>query len=157
MPNKISLILTNVLDYFWNHYLEITITTVLAIMAFIASYFYSLTLANYPQFIAIISVVFLDGVFGIIAGTKREGFKTYKAIKVIKTAIFWVVLLSVILALEKGFTGAGWLSETIILPFMVFQIISTLKNASMSSYIKNDVLNHILDRLDKHKGERKIK
>ena len=56
---------------------------------------------------------------------------------------------------EKGFTGAGWMSETIIIPFMVFQLISALKNASMAGLIKMEELNKILDRIDKHKGLRK--
>ena len=55
---------------------------------------------------------------------------------------------------EKGFTGASWLSETIIIPFMVLQLISALKNASMAGFIHMDELNQILDRIDKHKGER---
>jgi len=142
--------------YFWEHYLEFLISSIFAFMAFIFSYFYNLTISNYPQFIAVISVVFLDGLFGIIAGTKREGFKTYKAIKVLKTAVFWIILLAVILSVEKGFVGAGWLSETIMIPFLVFQIISTLKNASMSGYIKIGLLNQIMDKIDKHKGERQL-
>ena len=56
--------------------------------------------------------------------------------------------------IEKGFTGTGWLSETIIAPFIVFQLISALKNASMSGLIQNDLLNIILDKIDKHKGIR---
>jgi phage-related holin len=56
--------------------------------------------------------------------------------------------------IERGFKGTGWLSETIIVPFMIFELISALKNASMSGFIKNDQLNKILDLIDKHKGER---
>ena len=48
----------------------------------------------------------------------------------------------------------GWLSETVMIPFIVFQLMSALKNASMSGYIKHDVLNNILDKFDKHKGVR---
>lgn len=143
--------------YFWSHYLEFAVSAIFAFIAFISSYFYDLALTNYPQFIATISVVFLDGIFGIIAGTKREGFRTYKAIKVIRTAIFWVVLLAIILSVEKGFTGASWLSETIMIPFLSFQIISILKNASMVGFIKIELFNQIMDKIDKHKGERKIK
>ncbi len=54
--------------------------------------------------------------------------------------------------IEKGFTGASWLSETIIVPFMVFQLISALKNASMAGFIKMDLLNNILNKIDMHKG-----
>jgi hypothetical protein len=55
---------------------------------------------------------------------------------------------------EKGFDGTAWLSEVIIVPFMVFQIISALKNASMAGYIRAGLLNDILDKIDKHKGTR---
>ena len=97
---------------------------------------------------------FIDGLFGIIAGIKKEGFKTYKAIKILRTAITWVLILTVLLSVEKGFTGSGWISETIMIPFIVFQLVSTLKNASMAGYIKIELLNNILDKIDKHKGER---
>jgi len=133
----------------------IVTTSILTGMSFILSYFYNLALAEYPQFIAVISVVFLDGIFGIIAGTKREGFKTFKAISVLRTAVVWVIILSVLLSVEDGFTGAGWISETVLIPFILFQVISALKNASMAGYIKVDLLNTILDKIDNHKGERK--
>jgi len=55
---------------------------------------------------------------------------------------------------EKGFTGVGWLSEVTIVPFMILQLISALKNASMAGLIKMEELNKILDRIDKHKGFR---
>ena len=57
--------------------------------------------------------------------------------------------------IEKGFAGTGWLSEVIVVPFMLLQIISALKNASMAGLIKTDELNKILDRIDNHKGLRK--
>jgi phage-related holin len=63
-------------------------------------------------------------------------------------------MLSAILTIEKGFTGTSWLSETIIAPFLVFQLISVFKNASMVGIIKNELLTQILDKLDHHKGKR---
>ena len=110
---------------------------------------------NAEQYLAITTLVFADGFFGIIAGIKREGFKTYKAIKILRTLVFWVVILTLILVIEKSIPGAGWLSETILMPLVIFQLISTVKNASMAGFIKGDVLNQILDRVDKHKGLRK--
>ena len=124
-------------------------------LSFGCSYFLELTMGNFEQYLALIAVVFVDGFFGIIAGIKREGFKTFKAVKVLQRAITWVVLLTVILMVEKGFTGTSWLSETIIVPFILLQLISALKNASMSGYINIGDLNKILDRIDPHKGERK--
>lgn len=124
------------------------------ILGFICSYFLELTMQNAEQYLAVATLVFADGFFGIIAGIKREGFKTYKAIKILKTLIFWVLILTLILVIEKSIPGAGWLSETMLMPLVIFQLISVIKNASMSGFIKADVLNKILDRIDRHKGLR---
>lgn len=123
-------------------------------IGFICSYFMELTMQNAEQYLAITTLVFADGFFGIIAGIKREGFKTYKAIKILRTLVFWVVMLTLILVIEKSIPGAGWLSETMLMPLVIFQLISTIKNASMAGFIKASVLNKILDNIDKHKGIR---
>ena len=123
-------------------------------MSFMCSYFMELTMGNIEQYLALIAVVFVDGFFGIVAGVKREGFQTRKAVRVLQRAIMWIVFLTVILMVEKGFQGTSWLSETIIVPFIVLQLVSALKNASMSGFIKIEELNKILDRIDNHKGKR---
>jgi phage-related holin len=132
----------------------LAIASLSAGITFICSYLMDLTMANSDQYLAVVGVMFLDGIFGMIAGAKREGFQTRKALKVLKNAFAWVVILTVILMIEKGFTGTGWLSEVVVVPFMVFQLISTLKNASMAGFIKAGQLNYLLDQIDKHKGIR---
>jgi phage-related holin len=112
----------------------------------------NVTLNNAEQYMALVGVLFVDGFFGVWAGTKREGFKTYKALKVLKSLFFWIILLTTILSIESAYIGAGWLSETIIIPFIVFQLISILKNASMLDLISNDVLKTILNKIDQHKN-----
>lgn len=134
--------------------LLITTLTLTTVCAFLGSYFMELTADNIEQYLSVALVIFADGFFGVWAGMKREGFQTFKAIKVLKTFGFWTVLLSVILSIEKGFSGTSWLSETIMAPFLVFQLISILKNASMVGVVHNELLVQILDKLDKHKGER---
>lgn len=121
---------------------------------FICSYFMELTMRNAEQYLAIATLIFADGLFGVIAGIKREGFKTYKAIRILRTLIFWVVILTVILVIEQSIPGASWLSETVLMSLVVFQLVSVLKNASMAGFIKVEVLNNILDKVDKHKGSR---
>jgi phage-related holin len=124
-------------------------------MSFICSYFLELYMGNAEQYLALIAIVFVDGFFGIAAGIKREGFQTRKAVRVLQRVITWVVLLTAILMVERGFAGTSWLSETIIVPFIVLQLISALKNASMAGFIKAEELNQLLDRIDNHKGKRK--
>ena len=123
-------------------------------MTFLGTYFLELTIGNAEQYLALIAVVFIDGFFGIAAGIKREGFQTRKAVRVLQRAVGWSVFLTVLLMVERGFAGTAWLSETVIVPFIVLQIISALKNASMAGFIKMEELNKILDRIDNHKGNR---
>ena len=54
---------------------------------------------------------------------------------------------------EAGFKGTSWLSETILIPLIVFQVISALKNAEQAGFIKNEALGTILNKIDKHKSE----
>tara|TARA_B100000035_G_C20656970_1_gene403543 strand:+ start:160 stop:573 length:414 start_codon:yes stop_codon:yes gene_type:complete len=133
---------------------KLAIVGISSICTYLCTYFLNLSMDNFEQYLAVVAVLWLDGIFGIWAGVKREGFKTYKALKITKNTFIWLLILTVILMVEKGFTGAGWLSEVIIVPFMVLQIVSALKNASMAGLIKVDELNKILDRIDKHKGYR---
>ena len=124
-------------------------------VAYILSYIFDVTSNNSEQYLAVIAVMFMDGFFGICAGIKKEGFKTCKALQILKNIFTWIIILTVTLMVEKGFSGTYWLSEVIITPFLIFQIISALKNASMAGFIKGKLLNEILDRIDKHKGTRK--
>lgn len=123
-------------------------------VAFMCSYFMEITMDNADQYLAIMALIFADGFFGIIAGIKKEGFKTYKALKILRTFAYWIIILTVILAIEKSFDGVDWLSETIITPLIVFQLVSALKNASMAGFVKIEELNRLLDRIDRHKGDR---
>ena len=133
---------------------KLTIVGITSFCTYLCTYFLNLSMDNMEQYLAVAAVLWLDGVFGIWAGIKREGFKTYKALKITRNTAVWLAILTVILMVEKGFTGVGWLSEVTIVPFMILQIISALKNASMAGLIKVEELNKILDRIDKHKGFR---
>jgi len=128
--------------------LLVTITTV---CAFLGTYFLNLTADNAEQYLAIVAVVFVDGFFGVWAGTKKIGFQTRKAVKVLQTLFAWVMILSAILMVEKGFDGTFWLSETFCAPFIVFQLISALKNANTVGVINNSILSQILAKIDQHK------
>lgn len=128
--------------------LLVTVTTV---CAFLGTYFLNLTADNAEQYLAIVAVVFVDGFFGVWAGTKKIGFQTRKAVKVLQTLFAWVMILSAILMVEKGFQGTFWLSETFCAPFIVFQLISALKNAHTVGVLNNSVLSQILAKIDQHK------
>lgn len=121
------------------------------VCAFLGSYFLHLTADNAEQYLGIVASILLDGFFGVWAGTKKEGFQTRKAVKVLRTLFSWIVILTVILMIEKGFQGTFWLSETLCAPFIIFQLISALKNAHTVGIIDNGVLSQILTKIDQHK------
>lgn len=121
-------------------------------MAFILSYVFKISILYWEQYFALTMVILLDGIFGIIAGTKREGFKTFKSLKIFKSFFSWIVILTTILIVEKAFPFAFWLSETFISPVIIFYLISALKNASSAGYIKVQLLNQIMEKIDQHKN-----
>ena len=133
--------------------MKTTLLATSAAFAFICSYFFNLAMENSEQYLAVVAVIFMDGFFGVIAGIKKEGFKTYKAIRILKTLIAWIITLTALIMVEAGFKGTSWLSETILIPLIVFQVISALKNAEQAGFIKNEALTAILDKIDKHKSE----
>ena len=128
--------------------LVISLTTV---CAFIGTYFMKLTADNVEQYLALVAVIFADGFLGVWAGIKTEGFQTRKALKVIKTLVVWTIMLTCILMIEIGFKGTSWLSETIMAPFIVFQLMSALKNANRAGLIQNELLTMLLSKIDNHK------
>lgn len=125
------------------------------VFAFLGTYFFNLGAENIDQYLAVVCIIFIDGFFGVVAGTKMEGFRTNKAIKVLQTLVVWVFLLTGVLVIEKGFDGTFWLSETVVAPFILFQLISALKNAARAGLIKNELLTIILDKIDTHKVNEK--
>ena len=133
--------------------MKTTLLATSAAFAFICSYFFNLAMENSEQYLAVVAVIFMDGFFGVIAGIKKEGFKTYKAIRILKTLTAWIITLTALIMVEAGFKGTSWLSETILIPLIVFQVISALKKAAQAGFIKNEALTAILDKIDKHKTQ----
>ena len=140
-------------DLIHNIWVKITLMTS-TIFTFIITYFTELTASNGEQFLAVAAVILLDGLFGIIRAIRVEGFETRKALKIPKSLATWWIILSVILMVEAGVDGSYWLSETILIPFLIFYLISALKNASLAKLIDSELLNIIMDSVDKHKGIR---
>lgn len=103
------------------------------------------------QFIAIFFVVLLDAFFGIAKAFKLRNFETKKTFKAVYMLVGFWALLATVLTIEKGFPFASFLSEAILLPILLFQLVSTLKNMELLGLINNATLTKILSNIDKHK------
>ena len=136
---------------------DIAINIFLTFLGAMVGYFSILVLENQHAFIAITGVVALDWIFGMwkAAVTKlpngKTAFENGKAIKIAWYLVTYWLVLSVVLMIEKGFPFASWLSEAIMLPIIVFQLISALKNASKIGLIPKGVLLKILENIDSYK------
>ncbi|CAL2106366.1 conserved membrane hypothetical protein [Tenacibaculum sp. 190524A02b] len=103
------------------------------------------------QFVSIFLVVLVDLAFGVARAIKYKVFEVSKAFKsVFMLVAFWGLLYTV-LTIEKGFSYVDWLSEAIVLPILIFQLISILKNMQILGLISNELLGKILSSIDKHK------
>ena len=103
------------------------------------------------QFFAILFVVLLDAFFGIAKAFKLGNFETKKTFKAVFMLVGFWLLLATVWTIEKGFPFASFLSEAILLPILLFQVISTLKNMNILGLIDNPTVNKILANIDKHK------
>ena len=69
--------------------IKLIILGVVSFFTYLCTYFLNLSMANFEQYLAVVAVLWLDGVFGVWAGCKREGFRTYKALKVIRNTFYF--------------------------------------------------------------------
>lgn len=122
-------------------------------ISFLFSYVFNVTMTAWEQYFGLTSCIFLDGFFGILAGIKTEGFKTYKALKIIKTWFSWMLILTVVLITEKSFPYANWLSEVMVIPVVTFMLLSALKNGVRAKLIKGEIVETIMSKIDKHKDQ----
>lgn len=103
------------------------------------------------QFLSILFIVGIDLFFGIVKAIKQGEFRTTKAFTgVYRLVSFWA-LLAVVLTIEKGFGFASFLSEAVLLPIILFQLISALKSMHILGIISGDMISSILKRIDHHK------
>jgi phage-related holin len=126
---------------------------VITAFSFITGYYGSLVLDNVNLFMAITTVVVVDWGFGTAVAIKENIWETQKALKVIYYQISYTTILAMVLSIEKGYPSAFWLTETIIMPILVFQTVSIVKNAGLLGLIPKGLLTEILDKIDRYKNQ----
>lgn len=127
------------------------------IIASVFGYYNVIVATNTPLFAAVTIVVVADWIFGIlrILIRKNEEFETRKALKIIYYLFAYNTIVFVILAIEKAQPSAFFLDETIVLPIILFQLISMLKNISLLGWIPQGLLLQILSNIDNYKEKTK--
>lgn len=126
---------------------------IITLLSFIFAYGKVLILDNINLFIAIGVVVIIDWIFGVAIAIKNKKFETQKALKIVYYLITYWSMLFAVLSIEKGFSSAFWLTEAIIMPILVFQIISMIKNLMLLGVINNSLAKQMFKNIDRYKEQ----
>lgn len=130
---------------------DIEFNTQITVVAFVLAAMKTLFFDNIFSYIAITVVVFFDFLFGCIRAIKQKKFETRKALKIVYYLPIYYIIITVVILIEKAQPSAFWLSEVVIMPILVFQLISILKNISEANLIKSTLIKKILQNIDKYK------
>lgn len=130
---------------------SIIVGIIFSIFGAIIGYFTNMINENSNAFIAIAFVVFADFCAGVSKAIYTNTFEIKKALKVVWYFGAYSTLLAAMLSIEKGFQYASWISEAVMLPIIIFQTISMLKNLSIIGIIPKGVLLKILENIDNYK------
>lgn len=126
---------------------------IITLLSFLFAYGKVLILDNINLFIAIGVVVIIDWIFGVMIAIKNKKFETQKALKIVYYLITYWSMLFAVLSIEKGFPSAFWLTEAIIMPILVFQIISMIKNFMLLGVINNSLAKQMFKNIDRYKEQ----
>lgn len=132
---------------------EFIFNSIITLMSFTLGYFKILYLDNYNLFFAILIVVVIDWLFGVALALKNKQFETQKALKIVYYLVAYWLMLIAVLSIETGYPTAFWLSEAIIMPILVFQIISMIKNLILLGIINNSLAKEMFKNIDKYKEQ----
>lgn len=113
--------------------------------------FFGIFIDNGWQFAAITLVVLVDSFFGVVAAFVNRNFETRRALKVVAYVFTYNLLLFLCLVVEKAWPVAFFLSEAVIVPIVLFQVISIVKNLALLGLVKAAWAKEILNRIDKYK------
>lgn len=104
------------------------------------------------EFLGVLMAVVLDTLFGTISSIKNNDFKTNKAMMVVYKLGAYFIILACLLLIEKGFPFMVWLSEAVLIPIILFQVVSALKHMANLGLLTNKQLSQILSKIDSHKN-----
>lgn len=136
-------------DWVHDHVLH----AIIALVIFVLSYAKVIVTDNINMFMAIWVVVVCDWGFGVWLAIKSRKFETRKAMKVVWYLSAYWMLLFMTLSVEKASPAAFFLSEAVILPILIFQIISSAKNVELLGLIKSETFRKIMRNIDNHKEQ----
>jgi len=131
-----------------------TTTLLILLSSVLGGLFYNVIddfIANKAQFLPIVLVVFLDAIFATLSHLKSGDFKTSKSLIFVGKIASFGAALYVIIKVEEGYDYVDWLSEAIMVPILMGQILSMFKHWYSLGLISGPLLENLLNNVDRHK------
>lgn len=122
-------------------------------VSLLVSYIYNLALPHAAIFFAIIGVCFFDWVLGSVLAFKRGKWESRRAVKVFVYVLVYSTLLLILAQIEEAFVTTVWIVEGVMMPIILIQLVSVLKNMNKLGLISNELLKQFLDKIEKNKDE----
>ena len=122
-------------------------------ISFMAGYFNILVLDNVNLFMAVFCVVAGDWFFGSVLAVRNGKWETRKALNIVWYLTGYWIIVFIVLSIEKAHPAAFFLSEAVVMPILIFQVISMLKNTSMLGILPQGLLLQMLKNIDSYKDK----
>lgn len=141
---------------------ELIFNAIVTLFSAMFGYFHSMFLEKTDLFIAVLVVVFVDNILGQIIAVKTKiynkrlkkwgtAWENQRALKGVYYIVGYSAIVAVVLSIQKGFPAAGFLDEAVVLPILMFQFVSILKNASILGLLPQGLLLQLLENIDNYK------
>lgn len=141
---------------------DFVFNSIVTLFSLIFGYFNSMFLEKTDLFIAVLVVVFVDNILGQIIAVKTKTYnkrlkkwgtawENQRALKGVYYIVGYSAIVAVVLSIQKGFPAAGFLDEAVVLPILIFQLVSILKNASLLGVLPQGLLLQLLENIDNYK------
>jgi len=135
------------------NYTEAFFNFIITLISSIFGYYHIIVTSNINLFASVTLVVIADWIFGVLKVLikSKNSFETNKALRIIYYLFAYNTIVFVILAIQKAQPSAYFLDEAIVLPIILFQLISMLKSISLLGWIPQGLLLQILSNIDSYK------
>lgn len=141
---------------------ELIFNSIVTLFSLIFGYFHSMFLEKTDLFLTVLLIVLIDNLLGQCIAyktkkynkrTKKWGtsWETQKALKGVYYIVGYSAIVAVVLSIQRGFPAAGFLDEAVVLPILIFQLVSILKNASLLGLLPQGLLLQMLENIDNYK------
>ena len=141
---------------------EFVFNSIVTLFSLIFGYFHSMFLEKIDLFIAVLMIICIDNILGQIIALKTKiynkrlkkwgtAWETQKALKGVYYIVGYSAIVAVVLSIQKGFPAAGFLDEAVVLPILIFQLVSILKNVSLLGLLPQGLLLQLLENIDNYK------